>query len=76
MVTNDLSGKVKRKNTSPIKLLNKSPNSYNSNKSASRKAQKMINHKMGKSPSKGQDETFNIGLYGDDNNYLTKVNCE
>jgi len=28
-----------------------------------------------KSPLKGT-ENFNIGLYGDDNNYLTKVNCE
>ena len=32
---------------------------------------------MIKSPSKDQDASnFNIGLYGDDNNYITKVNCE
>ena len=33
MSNNDLSGKVvKRKNTSPMKSSNKSPNAYNSNK--------------------------------------------
>lgn len=32
---------------------------------------------MNKSPIKGVDgDNFNIGLYGNDENYLTKVNCE
>lgn len=36
-----------------------------------------MHQKTVKSPIKGADgENFNIGLYGNDENYLTKVNCE
>ena len=36
-----------------------------------------MHQKTNKSPIKGVDgDNFNIGLYGNDENYLTKVNCE
>lgn len=61
--------------------MTKSPNMYGSNKSAARKnTPKMgkMNNTIGsrkQSPNKRSGD-FNIGLYGDDQNYLTKVNCE
>ena len=78
MSNNEMSGKInKRKSGSPIKSKAKSPGRYDSNKSASRKINKLVNPKIiQNSPNKGSDGNFNIGLYGDDNNYLTKVNCE